>query len=130
MSIVRSRRERRAQSVRDKPYRIEGKRDMKTPRKSRPVLFALALLLAGCAAGNVQQGARTHLSPTQCRDLAALRNKEPLTHERNLSELAALEEAGYNPSWGFDPYYPADLQAAQSRVDRWYAEECQQVRPD
>ncbi|MDQ7980902.1 DUF4148 domain-containing protein [Paraburkholderia sp. SARCC-3016] len=94
--------------------------------------LALAFALAGCAAagGGTQQGARTHLSPAQCRDLTALRNKEPLTRERNLSQLAALEAAGYNPSWGFDPYYPADLQAAQKRVDQWYAEDCQQVQPN
>ena len=89
--------------------------------------LVLASALAGCAAGGgAQQSARTHLSPTQCRDLTALRNKEPLTHQRNLSQLAALEAAGYNPSWGFDPYYPADLQAAQQRVDQWYATDCQQ----
>ncbi|GAB7522807.1 DUF4148 domain-containing protein [Paraburkholderia sp. 2C] len=106
--------------------------------KLRPLLVAsvlasvLACALAGCAAGGgTQQSARTHLSPAQCRDLTALRNKEPLTRQRNLSQLAALEAAGYNPSWGFDPYYPADLQAAQQRVDQWYATDCQQVQqPD
>jgi hypothetical protein len=102
--------------------------------KFRPMLNASVLAsvlvsaLAGCAAGGgTQQSARTHLSPTQCRDLTALRNKEPLTRERNTSQLAALEAAGYNPSWGFDPYYPADLQAAQQRVDQWYATDCQQA---
>ena len=29
-----------------------------------------------------------HLSTTQCRDLAALRNNAPITPERNRSELA------------------------------------------
>ncbi|HEY4351555.1 MAG TPA: DUF4148 domain-containing protein [Paraburkholderia sp.] len=103
--------------------------------KLRPMLavsvFASVLVsaLAGCAAGGgTQQDSRTHLSPTQCQDLTALRNKEPLTRERNLSQLAALEAAGYNPNWGFDPYYPADLQAAQKKVDQWYATDCQQVQ--
>jgi hypothetical protein len=106
--------------------------------KLRPMLNASMLMsmlvsaLAGCAAGGgAQQSARTHLSPTQCRDLTALRNKEPTTRERNLSQLAALEAAGYNPGLGFDPYYPADLQAAQKRVDQWYATDCQQQQqPD
>jgi hypothetical protein len=70
----------------------------------------------------------THLSPTQCRDLAALRNNAPVTPERNRSELAALEEAGYDPSRFFDPFYPDDLQAAQRQVDRWFQAECEQAQ--
>jgi hypothetical protein len=103
---------------------------MKTPPGIWPMLFASALSLTGCAAGTMQDRARTHLSATQCRDLTALRSNAPPTHERNLSELAALEQAGYRPSLGFDPYYPGDLQAAQRQVDRWYQTECQQARPD
>ncbi len=103
---------------------------MKNLPKIWPMLAALAFLLAGCAADGMQQGARTHLSPTQCRDLTAIRNNAPSTHERNMSELAALEEAGYRPSLGLDPYYPDDFQAAQLQVDRWYQAECQQVKPD
>jgi hypothetical protein len=90
-------------------------------------LPALALSLAGCAAGGMPEGV-THLSATQCRDLAELRNNAPLTRERNLSELAALREAGYDPSPWFDPYYPEDLQAAQRQVDRWYQAECHQAQ--
>jgi hypothetical protein len=56
---------------------------------------------------------------TQCSACAALKNNEPLTPERNRSELAALEAAGYNP-FLFDQYYPDDVQAAQRQVDRWY----------
>jgi hypothetical protein len=103
---------------------------MKNSSKIRLMLSALVFSLAGCAAGGAQQGAGTHLSATQCRDLTALRNNAPRTHALNLSELAALEQAGYHPSWGFDPYYPDDLQTAQRQVDRWYQAECQQTRPD
>lgn len=103
---------------------------MKNPSKNWPMLSALAFLLAGCATGGMQEGAGTHLSPAQCRDLTALRNHAPLTHERNISELAALEEAGYHPALGMDLYYPSDLQMAQSQVDRWYQAECQQAQPD
>jgi hypothetical protein len=102
---------------------------MKNPPKIGPILSALVLSLAGCATGGAQDGARTHLSATQCRDLTAIRNNAPVTRERNLSELAALEQAGYQPAWRFDPYYPDDLQKAQRQVDRWYQEECQQARP-
>ena len=90
--------------------------------------LALALALAGCAAGSMQQST-THLSPAQCRDLAALRNHAPPTPQRNLSELAALRRAGYDPSRWYDPYYPDDLQAAQSQVDRWFQAECKPVAP-
>ncbi|GJH02129.1 DUF4148 domain-containing protein [Paraburkholderia terrae] len=93
----------------------------------RASLPALALLLAGCAAGGMPGGA-THLSANQCRDLTELRNNAPLNRERNLSELAALRQAGYDPSRWFDPYYPEDLQAAQAQVDRWYHDECQQAQ--
>jgi hypothetical protein len=93
------------------------------------MLYALAFSLAGCAAGAMQEGAHTHLSETQCRDLAALRNNAPVTRERNQSQLAALEKAGYQP-WRYDPYYPRDLQAAQHQVDRWYEAECQHAPPN
>jgi hypothetical protein len=101
---------------------------MKNPPRKWLMLPALVLLLAGCAAGGNLQSA-AHLSTSQCRDLAALRNNAPMTPERNLSELAALRQAGYDPSRWFDPYYPEDLQAAQRQVDRWFQAECQQAPP-
>ncbi|MFL9946142.1 DUF4148 domain-containing protein [Paraburkholderia agricolaris] len=91
-------------------------------------LSPLLILLAGCAAGGVPQST-AHLSTLQCHDLAALRNNAPPTPERNRSELAALRQAGYDPSRWYDPYYPGDLQAAQRQVDRWFQAECQQVPP-
>jgi Domain of unknown function (DUF4148) len=109
---------------------IEGRRDMKNSPQLCSMLLALAFSLGGCAAGGMQQGPRTHLSATQCRDLTALRSNQPITHERNLSELAALEQAGYHPSLGLDPYYPGDLQVAQRQVDRWYQAECQHAQPN
>ncbi|CAB3724760.1 hypothetical protein LMG22037_05067 [Paraburkholderia phenoliruptrix] len=100
---------------------------MKIATKVAPILAASIVLLAGCVAGGMQRGAQTHLSPTQCRDLTDIRNKAPVTHERSMSELAALEMAGYHPEWRFDPYYPADLEAAQRQVDFWYRTECPQA---
>jgi len=91
-----------------------------------PALCASAFLLAGCAAGGTASGS-PHLSATQCSDLTALRENAPPNHARNMSELAALEEAGYHPELRFDPEYPEDLHAAQRRVDGWYRHECPQA---
>jgi hypothetical protein len=109
---------------------IGGKRKMKNANKAWPMLPALVLLLAACATGGIQAGTGTHLSAVQCRDLTEIRNKAPVTHERNMSEVAALEKAGYHPgSFNDDPYYPADLEAAQRQVDIWYETECPQTKP-
>jgi hypothetical protein len=91
------------------------------------MLCASASLLTGCAMGGTE-GRTTHLSATQCIDITALRQNAPITHARNMSELAALEQAGYQPALFFDPYYPEDLQEAQRRVDYWYQTECPQAR--
>ncbi|MBN3756344.1 DUF4148 domain-containing protein [Paraburkholderia sp. Tr-20389] len=98
--------------------------------KHRTTLAMLALLLAGCAVatgGASQSG--PHLSPTECRDLAALRSNAPPTMAQHRSELAALRKAGYDPSPWYDPYYPEDLQAAQRLVDYWFKTECQPFQP-
>jgi len=101
---------------------------MKKFPKNRPTLtltpVLLALLLAGCATGSMPPDGR-HLSPTECRDLAALRSNAPPTMAQHRSELAALRRAGYDPSpWNDDPYYPEDLNAAQRLVDYWFETEC------
>ncbi|WMY10907.1 DUF4148 domain-containing protein [Paraburkholderia phenoliruptrix] len=101
----------------------------KSPRTGLTVA-AVALLLAGCVVGGAPYGgmpyAGPHLSPTECRDLAALRTNAPPTMGQHQSELAALRKAGYDPSpWYDDPYYPDDLQAAQRLVDYWFQTECQ-----
>ncbi len=97
---------------------------------SRCALTALALALAGCVVGGVVPQGGTHLSPTECRDLAALRSQSPPTMAEHHSELAALRKAGYDPSpWYDDPYYPGDLQAAQRLVDYWFETECPALLP-
>ena len=102
---------------------------MESSPKRRSMLTALALLLAGCAAGGVQQSG-PYLSPTECRDLAALRSNAPPTRAQQLSELSALRKAGYDPSpWNDDPNYPDDLQAAQRLVNHWFETDCQQIQP-
>jgi hypothetical protein len=88
-------------------------------------LAVLTSLLTGCAVGVAPQSGN-HLSPTECRDLAALRTNAPPTMAQHQSELSALHKAGYNPSpWDDDPWYPEDLQAAQRLVDYWFQTECQ-----
>jgi hypothetical protein len=85
-------------------------------------LAALTLLLTGYAAAGVP-----HLSPTECRDLAAIKSNAPRTKSQHQSELSALRKAGYNPSpWHDDPHYPANLHAAQRQVDHWFETECKQ----
>ncbi|WP_144107734.1 DUF4148 domain-containing protein [Paraburkholderia sp. BCC1886] len=43
-------------------------------------------------------------------------SNQPVTRAEVRAQLVQLEKAGYNPAVS-DPYYPADLQAAQARVD-------------
>jgi hypothetical protein len=43
-------------------------------------------------------------------------SNRPVTRAQVRAELVQLEQAGYNPSHGRDPYYPSDIQAAQARV--------------
>ncbi|MFM0597180.1 MULTISPECIES: DUF4148 domain-containing protein [Paraburkholderia] len=42
-------------------------------------------------------------------------SNQPVTRAQVRSELIQLEQAGYQPGRA-DPYYPADIQAAQARV--------------
>jgi Ni/Co efflux regulator RcnB len=43
-------------------------------------------------------------------------SNQPMTRAQVRAELVQLEKAGYHPGHA-DPYYPADIQAAQARVD-------------
>jgi hypothetical protein len=45
----------------------------------------------------------------------AQQSNQPLTRAEVKAQLAQLEKNGYNPS-ATDPYYPADIQAAEARV--------------
>lgn len=49
--------------------------------------------------------------------LAALAQTDStLTRAQVRADLQRLEQAGYAPSKGEDPYYPRDIQAAEARV--------------
>jgi type II secretory pathway pseudopilin PulG len=43
-------------------------------------------------------------------------NNQPLTRAEVRNQLIQLEQAGYNPGATNDPTYPADIQAAEARV--------------
>jgi hypothetical protein len=43
-------------------------------------------------------------------------SSQPLTRAQVREQLVQLEQAGYRPSLGNDPDYPADVQAAEARV--------------
>jgi cytochrome c556 len=43
-------------------------------------------------------------------------SNQPVTRAQVRAELVQLEKAGYNPAHGEDPYYPADIQAAEAKV--------------
>jgi hypothetical protein len=43
-------------------------------------------------------------------------SQQPVTRAEVRGELIQLEHAGYNPSTSNDPNYPADVQAAERRV--------------
>jgi Domain of unknown function (DUF4148) len=40
----------------------------------------------------------------------------PVTRAEVRADLVRVENAGYNPSMASDPYYPADIQAAEAKV--------------
>jgi opacity protein-like surface antigen len=47
---------------------------------------------------------------------AFAQSNQPVTRAQVRAELIQLEKAGYHPGRA-DPYYPADIQAAQARVN-------------
>ena len=100
---------------------------MKKPKKTPLIVCVLALLLAGCAVSGMPTYTGRHLSPAECHDLAALKTSAHPTLAEHQTEAEVLRKAGYDPwPWVDDPYYPADLQAAQRLVDYWFQTECRQ----
>ena len=47
---------------------------------------------------------------------AFAQSNQPVTRAQVRAELVQLEQAGYRPTAGTDPDYPADIQAAEARV--------------
>jgi hypothetical protein len=48
-------------------------------------------------------------------DASFAQSNQPVSRTQVRAELVQLEKAGYSPH-GRDPYYPADIQAAEARV--------------
>jgi hypothetical protein len=44
-------------------------------------------------------------------------SNQPLTRAEVRAQIVQLEKAGYNPGFVSDSKYPADIQAAQARID-------------
>jgi hypothetical protein len=53
--------------------------------------------------------------------VAVFAQSSHITRAQVRAELIELEKAGYNPSHGEDPYYPADIQAAEAKVAAQHA---------
>jgi hypothetical protein len=47
---------------------------------------------------------------------AFAQSNQPLTRAEVRAQLVQIEQAGYSPARGRDPYYPTDIQAAEARV--------------
>ena len=47
---------------------------------------------------------------------AADTSQQPMTRAEVKNQLIQLEQAGYNPAEANDPNYPADIQAAEQRI--------------
>ncbi len=47
---------------------------------------------------------------------AQVQSNQPLTRAQVKADLVRVEQAGYSPAVGTDPYYPSDIQAAEARV--------------
>ncbi|RDJ99868.1 DUF4148 domain-containing protein [Paraburkholderia lacunae] len=56
-------------------------------------------------------------------------SQEPATRAQVRNELIQLEQAGYNPFVTNDPTYPADVQAAEGRVQAQNAAVAQTQQP-
>jgi hypothetical protein len=48
--------------------------------------------------------------------IAFAQSNGPVTRAQVRADLVAVEQAGYNPAIASDPYYPADIQAAEGKI--------------
>jgi hypothetical protein len=79
----------------------------------------MTLLLAGSASAMAAPG----LTPQQCNSYPFTHTQGPVTHEQLMGELGELEAAGYDPT-ADDDLYPADIQAAEAKVQAEYRADC------
>ncbi|HEV3423985.1 MAG TPA: DUF4148 domain-containing protein [Paraburkholderia sp.] len=84
----------------------------------------MALLLAGSASAI----AAPHLTPQQCNDYPFKPLKGEVTHKQLMRELGELEAQGYDPG-ADDNLYPADLEAAEAKLQTEYRADCMPAAP-
>ncbi|SAK44399.1 purine nucleoside phosphorylase [Caballeronia calidae] len=53
--------------------------------------------------------------------VAFAQSNGPVTRAQVRADLVAVEKAGYNPAAASDPYYPADIQAAEAKLAAQHA---------
>ncbi|SDH13266.1 DUF4148 domain-containing protein [Paraburkholderia phenazinium] len=97
---------------------------MKLATKTATRTVLMALLLAGSASAM----AAPHLTPQECNDYPFKPLKAEVTHRQLMRELGELEAVGYNPA-ADDAVYPADLEAAQKKLQAEYRSDCATAAP-
>jgi hypothetical protein len=91
----------------------------------KPSRHAQILLLF--AAFSSPAFASAKLTPQQCNDYPFVRMTQPVTHKQLQNELVELESVGYSPDDdGDSDDYPAQLQAAEQRLQEKYQRDCTQ----
>lgn len=85
----------------------------------------MALMLAGSTSA---MAAAPHLTPRECNGYPFKPLKGEVTHKQLMRELAELEAQGYNPGVD-DATYPADLEAAQAKLQAQYRADCLPAQP-
>ncbi|MEW6344668.1 MAG: DUF4148 domain-containing protein [Pseudomonadota bacterium] len=92
---------------------------MKLTTKTTTRTVLTALLLAASASAM----AAPHLTPQECNDYPFKQLKGEVTHRQLMTELGELEAVGYNPA-DDDNLYPADLEAAEKKLQAEYRSDC------
>lgn len=91
-------------------------------------LATKTVLMAMMLAGSASAMAGPMLTQRQCNDYPFKPLKAEVTHKQLMRELGELEAEGYQPS-SDDNLYPADLQAAQKKLNADYRADCLPASP-
>ncbi|HEY1999151.1 DUF4148 domain-containing protein [Paraburkholderia sp.] len=81
------------------------------------------LLMAMLLAGSASAMAGPMLTPQQCNDYPFKPLKGEVTHKQLMRELGELEAEGYQPA-DDNNLYPADIEAAQKKLQADYRADC------
>lgn len=95
-----------------------------TTRTATTRTVLMALLLAASASAM----AAPHLTPQECNAYPFKPLKGEVTHRQLMRELGELEAVGYNPA-DDDAVYPADLEAAEKKLQAEYRTDCAPAVP-